>query len=65
MSKYIKCPRCRCNQLHIIEDSREDAGRGMFGYLLTGSFEGAMTFSNTKKSIFQCARCGHMFKKVW
>ena len=27
MSKYIKCPRCRCTDLYVVEDNRNDAGR--------------------------------------
>jgi len=65
MSKYIKCPRCRCNQLNVIEDNREDVGRGVLGYMLTGSLYGALAYSNTKKSVFQCNMCGHVFKTVW
>lgn len=65
MAKYIKCPRCRYDRVNVVQDNRGNVGRGMFGYMLTGNFEGAYTFSNIKKSTFQCARCGHIFKTVW
>lgn len=65
MAKYIKCPRCRHDRVNVVQDNRGNVGHGMLGYMLTGNFEGAYTFSNTKKSAFQCARCGHIFKTVW
>ena len=37
MSKYIKCPRCGCKDLFIIEDNRNDFYAGLGGYLLTHS----------------------------
>ena len=27
MSKYIKCPRCRCTDLYVVEDNRNGVGR--------------------------------------
>lgn len=65
MSKYIKCPRCRCTDLIVIEDNRNDIGRGILGHALTGTLYGAVSFANSGKSVFQCECCGHIFKKVW
>ena len=65
MSKYIKCPRCRCTDLYVVEDNRNDVGRGVFGYKLTGTLYGAMAFANSGKSVLECANCGHVFAQVW
>ena len=65
MSKYIKCPRCRCTDLSIIKDNSFSTSRGLLGYAVTGSIFGASMFSRTKKSVFQCNRCGRTFKSVF
>lgn len=62
MSKYIKCPRCRCTDLIVLEDNRDNIGRGAFGYALTGSLLGGIAFANMKKSVYQCGNCGKVFK---
>ena len=62
MAKYIKCPKCRCTDLIVLENNRDDLGRGVIGYALTGSLLGGMAFSNMKKRVYQCVNCGKVFK---
>ena len=49
----------------MVEDNRNDVGRGVLGYKLTGTLYGAMAFANSGKSVFECANCGHVFAQVW
>lgn len=63
MGKYIRCPKCRCTDLVVLENNRDDLGRGVFGYALTGSLLGGIAFANSKKSVYQCGNCGKVFKK--
>ena len=65
MGRYIRCPRCPSKNLFIIEDNRNDFNAGVTGFLLTKSILGASIFANNVKSVFQCADCGKVYKKVW
>lgn len=65
MARYIRCPKCWSTQLYVLQDNRNDFYAGLGGWLLTRSLFGAYMFANSQKSVFQCADCGRVFKKVW
>ena len=63
MGKYIRCPKCKCEDLIVLENNRNDVGYGLLGYALTGSLFAGAVASNMRKSVYQCSNCGKVFKK--